>query len=242
MSQTSSANWAHAGAATEKANLRISFLHTIAANQSLFEEASIAMGLSPQNIRHELRADLREAAEARGALTDDLRSQTVERLLALASESDVVVLTCATLGPAADGLQDAAVAIVRADTALAHLASAMGGKISVLCAAESALASVRRIYDRAAPAGAAQPTVVHLPHVWNLFRAGEREACFAAIASSARAEYEAGADIVTLAHPWMAPAAKLVTGSKRPLDIPSAALELAVERGLAGGYRQMRKQ
>ncbi len=190
----------------DKATLRVSFLHTIPANQALFDEAAISMGLSAGNIRHELRPELREAAEARGGLTDDLESQVVDNLLALASTCDVVVLTCATLGPAADGLQNSSVPIIRADVALARLASAIGGRISVLCAAESALLSVERIYSEEAKAIAAQATVVHLPYVWALFQAGERDACFAAIASAATAEYRAGADIVTFAHPWMAPA------------------------------------
>jgi hypothetical protein len=232
MSATSSVNREPARAQKEKAALRVSFLHTIPANQSLFNEAAITMGLSSGNIRHELRPDLREAAEAHGGLTDDLKSQVIDRLLALASTCDVVVLTCATLGPAADGLENSSVPILRADVALARLASTMGGRISVLCAAESTLSSVEQIYSEEARAIAAQPTVVHLPHVWTLFRAGERDACFAAIASAASAEYRAGADIVTFAHPWMAPATILVTGDRRPFDMPRAALELAVQRGL----------
>ncbi len=219
--------------AKHKADMRISFLHTVAANLPLFDEAAVATGLSSANIRHELRADLREAVEERGALTDDLMSQTVERLQSLASQSDVVVLTCATLGPAADGLQDAAIPILRADMALPRLVAAMSGRISVLCAAESALASTRRMYEQEAREGSVQPAVIHLPQVWNLFKAGDREACLEAIAASARSEYQAGADIVTFAHPWMAPAAELVTGDKRPLDIPRAVLNMAVRRGQA---------
>ncbi|WP_266064063.1 Asp/Glu racemase [Brucella intermedia] len=218
--------------ASDKASLRISFLHTVAANQPLFDEAAVSMGLSPANIRHELRADLREAVEERGALTDDLRAQTVDRLLALASQSDVVVLTCATLGPAADGLRDAAIPILRADLALPLLASAMGGRTSVLCAAETALVSMRRIYEQHSTAATGRPTIIHLPHVWNLFKAGEVDACLKAIAAAVDREYQAGIDVVTFAHPWMTPAAELVTGDKRPFDIPSAALELAVRRGL----------
>ncbi len=203
MSETSSAS--------DKVSLRISFLHTVAANQRLFDKAAVAMGLSPANIRHELRADLREAVEEYGALTDFLRSQTVDLLQTLASQSDVVVVTCSTLGPAADGLHGAVVPIVRADMALPRLVAPMGGRISVLCAAESALASTRRIYEHEASAGVAQLEVIHLPHVWNLFKAGEQEACFEAIAASTRRQYQDGADIVTFAHPWMAPAAKLLT-------------------------------
>ncbi len=49
--------------AKENATLRISFLHTVEANQPLFEEAAVSVGLSSANSRHELRTDLREAVE-----------------------------------------------------------------------------------------------------------------------------------------------------------------------------------
>lgn len=152
--------------AKENATLRISFLHTVEANQPQFEEAAVSVGLSSANIRHELRTDLREAVEECGALTEDLSSQTVDCLHALAQRSDVVILTCATLGTAADGIQDAAVPILRA--ALPRLVSATCGRISVLCAAECALASTKHLYEQEAKEGTVQPAIIHLLHLWHL--------------------------------------------------------------------------
>lgn len=215
-----------------EASLRISFLHTVEVNQPVFHQAAIAIGFSPKNILHELRSDLREEAEKVGRLTENLKALTVSCLLALAARSDVVVLTCSTLGSAVEGLDLVGVPILRTDTVLPRLVSAMDGKIAVLCAAESALVSQKHLYQERSEARLGSLAVVHLPHVWDLFRSGEREAYLAAIASAASREYEAGTDIVTFAHPWMAPAAELVLGEKRPFDIPNATLELAVQRGL----------
>ncbi len=219
-----------------KASLRISFLHTVAANQPLFDKVAAEAGLSPANIKHEMRADLRAAVEEHGTFNDDLRKQTVACLQALASHSDVVVLTCATLGDAADGLHDAALPVLRGDRALARLAAATGGRISVLCAAESALASTLHLYEQEAKQGGGQPTIIHLPHVWHLFKAGEIDACLKAVAAAADSEYQAGVDVVTFAHPWMTPAAELVAYDKRPLDIPSAVLRLALQCGLSDAW------
>jgi hypothetical protein len=213
-------------------SMRISFLHTIAANQSLFDNAAHDLGFSTKHFRHELRADLREAVEKRGVLTDDLKSQTIDCLLELASDADAVLLTCATLGPAVEALQVSPVPILRADAELAQAAANAGGKISVLCAAESAMASVSRMYNDHTGTGADLATIVFLPHVWRLFKAGESDACFAEIASSAQAAYESGADVVALAHPWMAPAAKLVDGGRQPLHVPYAALRAVEQRRL----------
>jgi aspartate/glutamate racemase len=206
--------------------MRIAFLHTIAANQSLFDNAAIDLGYSAQHFRHELRADLREAVEKGGALTDDLKSQVIECLLELATDSDAVILTCATLGPAVEALRDSPVPILRADAALAEAAANAGGKITVLCAAESAVAAVRQMYSE----HTGQVTIVFLPQVWSLFKAGDSQACFSELASCAKSAYQGGADVVAFAHPWMAPAGKLVEGATQPLDIPHAAIRAVARR------------
>jgi hypothetical protein len=215
--------------------MRISFLHTIENNRQVFEHAAIESGLKPAVLRHAVRADLREAVEQAGAFPADIKAQIRDCLLELASHADAVVVTCATLGPVADEMGNAPVPVIRADIALAAAAAAAaetaqgGGKIAVLCAAEGAIESNRKLFTRYAEERAASVQIIHLPQVWALFRSGEIEACFAAIASATAVAYKEGATVVAFAHPWMAPAADLASNAsegRRPLDSARAALSL----------------
>jgi hypothetical protein len=126
--------------------MRISFLHTMDGNRQVFEQAAKTLGLRAEDLHHEVRADLREAVDQAGTFSDELRAQTNQRLLALAADSDAVVLTCATLGPAVADIESPPVPIVRADVALAAAAAEVGGRIVVLCAAESAIESTRKLF------------------------------------------------------------------------------------------------
>ncbi|MFM0056812.1 arylsulfatase [Paraburkholderia phytofirmans] len=210
--------------------MRISFLHTMDGNRQVFEQAAKTLGLRPEDIHHEVRAYLREAVDRTGAFSDELRAQTNQRLLALAADSDAVILTCGTLGPAVADIKRPPVPIVRADIALAAAAAEVGGRIVVLCAAESAIEATRKLFTEHASKRAASVEVVHVGHVWALFKAGDIQACLVAAASSADAAYEAGATVVAFAHPWMAAAVGLVQKGRRPLDSPSAALHAATQR------------
>ncbi|MFM0591649.1 arylsulfatase [Paraburkholderia dilworthii] len=208
--------------------MRISFLHTIESNRQVFERAAKDLGLPTDKFHHEVRADLRESVEQAGRLTDDLKVRVHGCLLKLAAHSDAVVLTCATLGPAVADLGDSPAPVLRADTALASAATKAGGSITVLCAAESAIESNRRLFTDHASKSNASVTVVHLPHVWTHFKNGDHDACHAAIASSAQEAYEGGATVVAFAHPWMAPAANLVDKARRPLDSPHVVLDFVM--------------
>ncbi|MFM0395951.1 arylsulfatase [Paraburkholderia phytofirmans] len=209
--------------------MRISFLHTMDGNRQVFEQAAETLGLRAEDLHHEVRADLREAVDRTGAFSDELRAQTNQHLLALAADSDAVILTCGTLGPAVADIKSPPVPIVRADVALAAAAAEVGGRIVVLCAAESAIEATRKLFTEHASKHAASVEVVHVGHVWALFKAGDIQACLVAAASSADAAYEAGATVVAFAHPWMAAAAGLVQKGRRPLDSPSAALHAATQ-------------
>ncbi|WP_454874394.1 arylsulfatase [Paraburkholderia xenovorans] len=210
--------------------MRISFLHTMDGNRQVFEQAAKTLGMRAENLHHEVRADLREAVTQTGTFSSELKAETNQRLLALAAHSDAVILTCATLGPAVADIGHSPVPIVRADIALAAAAAEAGGKIVVLCAAESAVESTRKLFVEQASGNNASVEVVHLPEVWALFKAGALDACLAAIALAADDAYEAGATVVAFAHPWMAPGADLVRKGRRPLDSPSAALRAAAQR------------
>ncbi len=147
-----------------------------------------------------------------------------------AAEADAVILTCATLGPAVDELEHAAVPIVRADRALAAAATKAGRRIAVLCAVESSLNPNRQLFEEHVSDRGATIKIVHVTSVWALYQGGCLDSCYAAIAAAADKAYDAGATVVALAHPWMAPAANLVRGKRRPLHSADAALRAVMER------------
>ncbi|QCP52622.1 arylsulfatase [Trinickia violacea] len=210
--------------------MRISFLHTIDANQAIFEQAANDLGLSAEHLHHEVRADLRVAVQLAGGITSELRQAITRCLLDLSAEADAVVVTCATLGPAVDGLPHFPIPIVRADAALASAAAKAGGSVVVLCAAESAIESTRRLFETFTAAANQGPvTVVHVPRVWALFSGGDFDACLAETARAAERAYDIGATVVAFAHPWMAPAVSLIRAGHVALDSPRAALRAVMQ-------------
>ena len=210
--------------------MRISFLHTIDGNRRVFEDAAKNFGLRSHDLRHLVRRDLREAVQQAGTLSAELKAETNRCLLGLAAESDAVIVTCATLGPVVDEIANSPIPILRADDALAAAAARVGGKITVLCAVESVIDSNRQLFEKHLNGGATSVEIVHVDHVWALFKSGDLGDCFTAIAESADKAYEAGATVVAFAHPWMAPAASLARGKRRPLDSAHVALRAVAQQ------------
>lgn len=203
--------------------MHIAFLHTIAANPPLFDQAARDLGIPTERLRHLNRPDLREAVTAAGGFTDDLKSQLRACLRELAEGADAVVVSCAVLGAVVEDFDDLPAPVLRADAAQARAATAENGKLTVLCAAESALAPVTALFGSYGKR-ADLITVKHLPEVWRFFIEGDVQSCHAGIAAAIWQAYAGGADVVALAHPWMAPAAMPVKG-RQPFDIPHAALK-----------------
>lgn len=210
--------------------MRVSFLHTINGNERIFEDAAKNLGLRADDLRHEVRSDLREAVQQAGAFSASLKDETNRCLLALAADADAVILTCATLGPAVEEIESTPVPIVRADLALAAAAGKVGGKISVLCAFEATVEPTRRLFMRHASHTVTSVDVIHVERVWALFKNDDVDECFAAIAASADKAYEEGATVVAYAHPWMAPAVNLARKERQPLDSAHAALRAVMQR------------
>jgi hypothetical protein len=132
-----------------------------------------------------------------------------------------LVLTCSTLGPAAEGA-----GALRADAALARAAVATGGAVEVICAAPTTLGPTEALFAEAAAATGARVTLRLVPGAWPLFKAGDLAAYAEAIARDAEASR---AGVVALAQVSMAPAAALTA---RPvLTCPAAALRAAMEAG-----------
>lgn len=98
---------------------RVACLHTAESNIRVFDDALDKSGLTDIVLRHVVRADLLAPAEQAGGLTAMISRQTGQALRELCNEADAVLLTCSTLGPAAESVApNSAAPILRIDAAL----------------------------------------------------------------------------------------------------------------------------
>ncbi|TGD97254.1 Asp/Glu racemase [Methylobacterium nonmethylotrophicum] len=223
--------------------MRIACLHTVDSNAAVFDAALRTAGLAEVSLRHTVRPDLLAAAEREGRLTPEIAAQTVAILQSLSAEADAVLLTCSTLGPAAEAAsRDAPVAILRVDAALAAEAVREGGRVVVLCAVETTVEPTRRLFEAAARATGAEVSVQVVPHAWDAFRAGDRDRYWALTADAARAAKAQGAARVALAQASMAGAAALLPEAVRPLGSPAVGLAAAVAASRARQDAALRLQ
>lgn len=214
---------------------RIACLHTVDSNAAVFDAALQETGLTGLTLHHHVRADLLAAAEREGRLTPAIAAETAALLRDLAAEADAVLLTCSTLGPAAeDAASDAAVPVLRVDAALAAEAVRQGGRVVVLCAVETTIAPTRRLFEAAARATGAEIAVEVVPQAWEAFKAGDADRYRALVARAADAARAGGAAQVALAQASMAGAAGLLPPESRPLTSPTVGLAAAIAASRAG--------
>lgn len=209
---------------------RIACLHTAESNIQVFDDALAKSGLTDVVLRHAVRVDLLAAAEQAGGLTPIISRQTGQVLRELCDEADAVLLTCSTLGPAAEAVApNAAAPILRVDAALAADAVKGCGSVAVLCAVETTVEPTRRLFERAAQATGAKIAMHLVPGAWEVFKAGDRDRYLGMIAQAADDAAAAGANQVALAQASMADAADLAASHQRPLTSPMAGLMAAVK-------------
>ena len=210
--------------------VRIACLHTAESNIAVFEVALHTTGLAGVELHHEVRADLLAAAERVGRLTPEIAARTAEVLRGLCVEADAVLLTCSTLGPAAEvAAVDAPVPIMRVDAALAAEAVKGGGRVVALCAVETTVEPTRRMFEAAARATGAEVVVRVVPGAWEAFKAGKRDTYLSMIAHAASEAAQVGAARVALAQASMAGACDLIHSGIRPLNSPVTGLTAAVK-------------
>lgn len=208
---------------------RIACLHTAESNIAVFEAALRAIGPANIELLHTVRADLLAAAEREGQLTASIKARTIAFLQGLCARSDVVLLTCSTLGPSADAAAEGArCPILRVDAALASEAVRTGGRVVVLCAIETTIEPTRQIFERAAQASEAEIVIQLVPGAWDAFRSGDHGKYFSMIARASEDAMRAGAARVALAQASMAGASDLVPAEIRPLNSPAAGLAAAI--------------
>jgi len=209
--------------------IRIACLHTAESNVGVFDAALDNLGLAGVELRHSVRSDLLGAAERAGGLTPAITAQTAEALRDLCDGADAVLLTCSTLGPAAEAAtRTTSIPVMRVDAALAREAVKDGGKVAVLCAVETTVVPTKLLFEAAAHATGAEIIVHLVPHAWEAFKAGDHDRYLAMIAQAANEATRSGVTRVALAQASMAGAAALVATGPRPLNSPTVGLAAAV--------------
>ena len=209
--------------------MRIACLHTVESNVKVFEAA--ASSLPGVSLSHVVRPDLLKRAEAEGGLTDAIRDEAAELLREMAGGADAVLLTCSTVGPAAERADLLApVPVLRVDGALATAAVAKAaagkGRVDVLCTVQTTVEPTRALFERVAD-GTEVAIAMHIaPGAWDAFRAGDVAAYNRLIAEAADALFAKGAEVVAFAQASMAGAAALC-GKGTPLTSPGAGLAAA---------------
>lgn len=180
--------------------------HTSVGNVGLFSDAARLAGVA---VRHLVRADLLEAAEAARELTPAIRRAAAGAMRSALGDAELLC-TCSTLGPAADDLAAEGFPVGRVDRLLAERAVAGGGRIAVLYAVATTEEPTRSLFeDAASRAGdAAAVDLIHVAEAWPLYRVGDEAAYHRAIAAAVDRLPE-GYDTVALAQASMAPAARL---------------------------------
>ena len=208
--------------------MRITCLHTADSNIAVFENTAQELAPGQHQFLHVSRPDLLAAAEQAGGLTEDIRQQTADVLLALSENADRVLLTCSTLGAAATlASETAKVPVLRVDQALAEQAMKTAGKVVALCAVETTLEPTRQLFVQVTkhPQARLEMRLVH--GAWEKFKQGDLAGYLQVIAAAADAEYIKGADCVVLAQASMSGAAQL-TQMGTPLTSPECGLRAAL--------------
>lgn len=213
-------------------SMRIACLHTAESNVAIFENALLELApVDRTTLHHEVRADLLADAERAGGLTPGIAERTREALVGLRSLADAVVLTCSTLGPSVDGLDDdgPSAPVLRVDAALAREAVKRGGRVVVLVAVETTVAPTRGLFEAAAAATGALVEVRLVPQAWAAFKAGNRDAYLRLVREAAERATSDGAETVALAQASMAGVAATAIGAS-PLTSPASGLRAAIAR------------
>jgi len=200
----------------------------------VFDRALREAGLSGVDLRHWVRADLLAAAAQAGGLTPAVTRETADALSALSDGADAVLLTCSTLGPAVEEVA-AGAPVLRTDAALAVEAVRDGGRVVVLCAAETTMEPTRHLFEQVARATTATIDVRLIPGAWDAFTRGDHSRYLAMIAQAADVAMTDGATRVALAQASMAGAVALCAAPDRVLASPAAGLRAAVRAAASRG-------
>jgi Asp/Glu/hydantoin racemase len=130
---------------------KVVLIHTVEGNVKVFGDLvqEIAPDLPAEHVVDEsLLGDTIDA----GVLTDDVRRRFRERAEAARRDgADVIMLTCSSVGPSADGLGDElGVTVLRVDEAMAERAVELGPRVGVAATLPTTLGPTAELIQRAA--------------------------------------------------------------------------------------------
>jgi len=130
---------------------KVVLIHTVEGNVTVFGALvqEIAPGLPAEHIVDEsLLGDTIVA----GTLTDEVRQRFRERAEAARRDgADIIMLTCSSVGPSADGLSDdLGVPVLRVDEAMAEKAVELGPRVGVAATLPTTLGPTEDLIYRAA--------------------------------------------------------------------------------------------
>jgi hypothetical protein len=210
----------------------LTFFHTTASNETLFRGLLAEMGPEIPS-RHVLAADLLDRATAQGRVTPEIAVDVKARMRAALDEGARMLLcTCSTLGTCADQMKEPRV--TRIDRAMAHLATAAGGRVLVAACVASTLDPTANLLRESAPETTQIETLL-MADLWPHFQAGERTLYWQGIAERLRQKVSAF-DCIVLAQASMAGAADLLSDLPIPvLSSPRIGMEAAI-----AAYRNLR--
>ena len=214
--------------------MTLTFFHTAPGNAAMLE--ALATEMAPEvSVKHVFGPELLDEAVKAGSMSEDLQHRISDRLLKETLQADIVVLTCSTVGAAAEAVSlTTSAPVQRIDKAMAEAAVAAGPRILVAACLES---TVRPTCDLIQSVATAQNKQVHLDVIllteaWPILQAGSPEGYVQAIADGLRPKADQ-ADVIVLAQASMAKAEQLLA------DLPIPVLS-SPRLGVAAAIRQLR--
>jgi Asp/Glu/hydantoin racemase len=185
---------------------KVVLIHTVDGNIKVFDDLvqEIAPGLPAEHVVDE---SLLGDTIAAGGLTDEVRQHFRERAEAARRDgADVIMLTCSSVGPSADGLgAELGVTVLRVDEAMADRAVELGSSVGVAATLPTTLGPTADLIERAAGSQGRQVTVTTrlAEGAFDALRAGDG-ARHDALVMAALQELASGVDVIVLAQASMA--------------------------------------
>ena len=220
---------------------KVVLIHTVEGNVKVFGDLveEIAPGLPAEHVVDE---SLLGDTIAAGTLTDEVRRRFRERAEAARRDgADVIMLTCSSVGPSADGLgEELGVTVLRVDEAMAERAVELGPTVGVAATLPTTLGPTAELTQRAA-ARLGRPVEVTTRLAEGAFealRSGDGERHDALVNAALRA-LASTVDVIVLAQASMARAvggaASLEAGGRSVPILTSPRLGVERLRDVVGG-------
>ncbi|MEC6831090.1 hypothetical protein VXS06_04850 [Photobacterium toruni] len=203
--------------------MQIAFLHTLSANQTLFDLFIASSGLEKRvSIRHYCAPKLLQHASEMG-IDDELAAMVEQQIVLLEEQgADWIICTCSSIGGLAEQAKTRFAQVMRVDRPMASEASQCG-HIKVLAALETTINSTMILLAEYDADIVQRATVEVIPEAWAHYLAGDNDTYLAIIAQYTYDHCENDSRIV-LAQASMAPAILQLDQATRQRTLTSPSL------------------